>query len=547
MDISISKLALADLESVDELMKLHSQTLGFLPRAAIRDYLCKEGVIGAKNERDQLIGYLLYGKNRDYFRICQLCVMKRHRGRGIARRLLDSLKESATTQKLIKLHCRRDFPANEMWPKLGFVALHERLGRSKEGYPLTMWCLTLAPDDQLSLFQAKTSDDRLDIVIDAQILYDLNEADNEKTRPSKALFSDFTVDLLRPWITDELFNEIERQEDQELRSRSRKIAQNFPSVEPERRLAEYFEGCLKDILPVNRASHESDIRQLAKASASTVKTFVTRDRELLKRAEKIGDVTGLNVIDPVSLIVELHELSERQLYVPEYVAGLNFRWHRLRSKDLDPFPFDSFLEHQETRGNFRRKLEPFIARPHRFSCELLRSGNDIVAIRVLQYAGDKVLTAFFARVARLAERSLFSRFLVADTISRAVEENRQLLKFEDSGFTPSLIPDLLEMGFVDCDGTFIRFCFSSCLDRRTTTGLITELSPESASEYRDMSDLDLERVCSPIVLRDNCVKYFMIPIRPTYAFSLFDRRHSANDLFGGKECAAAMGKCLLSA
>ena len=534
VNITVTLLTPADLDAVDELMRLHSNALGFLPKVALCEYLQRGGVLGAKID-DQLVGYVLYGKNRDYFRICQLCVIEQYRGHGIARRLLDSLKASATTQKLVKLHCRRDFQANDIWPKLGFAALHERPGRSKEGYALTLWCLTLAPNDQLSLFQAKTSDDRLDIVIDAQIFFDLNEPDNDKTKPSKALFSDFMVDSLKPWITDELFNEIDRQEDQERRSISRKIARNFPTVEPDRRLAEYFEGRLKDILPINRSSQESDIRQLAKASASRVKTFVTRDHELLKRAEKIADLTGLNIVNPVNLVVELHELSARQLYVPENVVGSNLRWHRLRSTDLDPFQFDSFLEHQEKRGNFRQKLEPLIARPDRYTCELLRSGNDIIAIRVLKNAGNKVLIAFFARVARLAERSLFGRFLIADTISKAIEENMQVLEFEASGFTPSLIPDLLDMGFVDCEGTFVRFCFSSCLDRNTTLGLISELCPESASEYRDMPHLDLERVCSPLALRDNCLKNFLVPIRPGYAISLFDRRHSANDLFGGKK------------
>lgn len=43
---TISVLAVADLDSVDELMKRNGSTLGFLPRAALEDYLVKEGVLG---------------------------------------------------------------------------------------------------------------------------------------------------------------------------------------------------------------------------------------------------------------------------------------------------------------------------------------------------------------------------------------------------------------------------------------------------------------------------------------------------------------------
>ena len=47
-------------------------------------------------------------------------------------------------------------------------------------------------------------------IIDAQIFFDFYEIDSDKSRPSKALLSDFLVDSLNICITDELFNEIDR-------------------------------------------------------------------------------------------------------------------------------------------------------------------------------------------------------------------------------------------------------------------------------------------------------------------------------------------------
>ena len=533
MKVTISQLTSTSLGAVDDLMKRYSQTLGFLPRKALQDYFEKGGVLGATNDDGQLVGYLLYAAYQEYFRITHLCVLEEYRGQGITKQLVNDLRVSADNQKVIKLHCRRDFPANDIWPKLGFVALDERPGRSKDGHLLTLWYLTLAPDDQLSLFQVKTSDETLDVIIDAQIFFDFNEPDSDKTKPSKALLSDFLIDSLKLWITDELFNEIDRQNDLEQRRKSRDRAHNFPKVEPDQHLAEYFEERLKKFLPIHRPSQESDVRQLAKASASNVKTFVTRDRDLLKKSEKIADLTGLKVVDPVDLIIGLHELSARQSYAPDRIAGLNLRWHRLTSNDLAPFPFDSFLEHQETRGRFREKLEPLIAQPNHYKCELLRSGNEIIAIRVLTNSSNKMLITSFARVARSADQSLFGRFLIADTVSKAVEKNLDIVKFEASALTPSLIPDLLEMGFIECNDSFVRFCFSRCLDRKKVSSSISELCPESTSNYQDMSDLELERCCSPLALKATDQKYFLIPIRPGYAISLIDRNQSADDLFGG--------------
>ena len=81
-------------------------------------------------------------------------VLDEYRGQGIAKQLVNKLKDLASTQKVIKLHCRRDFPANSLWPRLNFVAYGDRPSRSL-GRELTIWHLILAPDDQLELFQAK--------------------------------------------------------------------------------------------------------------------------------------------------------------------------------------------------------------------------------------------------------------------------------------------------------------------------------------------------------------------------------------------------------
>ena len=513
-------------------MKLHSQTLGFLPKVALCEYLQREEVLGAKLD-DQLVGYILYGKNRDYFRLCHLCVTEQYRGQGIARSLVESLKQSATTEKAIRLRCRRDFSVNEIWPKLGFVPLDEAPGRSKDGHSLTLWCLTLALDDQLSLFQMKTSAETLDVVIDAQVFFDLTEPNGDKTTASKALLSDFLVDSLKLWITDEIFNEIDRHGDSEQRRKSRERAHDFRRVEPDQNAVGRIEERLREFLPIRRASQASDVRQLAKASASDVTTFVTRDQNLLKKSEGISEITGLRVVNPVELIINIHALSERQSYAPDRIAGLDLRWERLTSDELSPFRFDSFLKRGETRGRFRAELEPLIAQPNQHKCELLRSGNDIIAIRVLSKSSNRMLIASFARVARSIDHGLFGRFLIADTVSNAVEDNLDVVKFRASTLAPSLIRHMLDMGFSESNDSFVRFCFSSCLDRDTTSTAISELCPESIGNYQGMSDLGLERCCSPLALEATDQRYFLVPIRPGYAISLIDRHESADDLFGG--------------
>ena len=532
MTIKISKLTSAWLEAVDELMKQNSQTLGFLPREALQNYLEKNNVIGAMSD-DELVGYLLFGANKNYFRITHLCVVEEYRGQGVARLLVNELSESVSTQKAIKLNCRRDYPVNNLWPKLGFVAVDEKRSRAREERFLTRWHLTLAPEEQLQLFQARTSDDTLDVVIDAQIFFDFYEPDNDKTKPSKTLLSDFLVDSLSLWITDELLNEINRQDNQERRENSRNRVHNFHRVEHDLYVVEAFCELLRGLLPCSKPREESDVRQLANAAASSVNTFVTRDRALLQKSNEIGELTGLEVINPVKLIMQMYELAEKQTYAPDRIAGLNLRWERLKSDDLVSFPYSYFLEQGERKGKFRERLERLLSEPDCFNCELLKANDRIIAIRVLTNDINKVLASPLARVAHSADRWLYGRFMIADTISKAVEKNLEMVRFEVSSLAPSLIPDLLELGFIKRNDSFVRFCFSRCQRREEVLSAIAKLYPECTSCCQAMSNFELEQCCSPLCITPGTQEYFLIPIRPGYAISLIDTDESGYDLFGG--------------
>ena len=164
---------------------------------------------------------------------------------------------------------------------------------------------------------------------------------------------------------------------------------------------------------------------------------------------------------------------------------------------------------------------------------LLRSRGEIIAIRIFKSSSKKTLTVSLTRVALSVDLSLFGRFLISDTISRAVENDMSMVKFEASTLLPSMIQDLSYMGFKQCSDSFVRFCFPRCLDREEVLSKISRLCTKAKNNYQDMSNFDLERHCSPLSLMEN-QNYFLIPIRPGYALNLVDYHQSADDLFGGK-------------
>ena len=535
MEYPISNLKVADIDAVDALMKSNSATLGFLPKVALSEYLERGNVLGAMDADNQLVGYLLYGSTKNYFRIAHLCVSKQHRGQGIAKQLLNALKERRTNQGHIRLNCRRDFPAHNLWPKLGFIPIGDKTGRSAKGRStLTTWHYNFVKDiPQLSLFQAEISDDAVDVVIDAQIFFDFNEPDSDKAMPSKALLEDFLVDSLNIWIDDELLVEIDRKADAEWRRKSKQHSDDYLKISYDKQKSEEFEILLKGILPSCTRSDQSDIRHLSKTAASEASIFVTRDSVLLKKSKEIHELTDLDVLSPEALITRIHEISDRKSYTSIRVSGFDVQWRRLTLEDIISLPFDSFLNPGERKGKLEEKLKAFFAYPRRYECELLYSENKPVSIRVLEKADDKSIVVHFTRVSPSKDRPLFERFAISDTIYRAVSDKIPMVKYLASGETERLRPHLTEMGFIEADDGFVRFCFAKCLSQSETLDAIAELSPNLLSSYKDMTPLDLDLHCSPVSTTAN-QEHFLIPIKASYAMSLVDRFQSARDMSGGK-------------
>ena len=513
-------------------MKQNSATLGFLPFDALADYQKRGGIIGAKTEDDRLVGYLLHSIHHVYFRIVHLCVSESCRGNGIARKLVDHLRSTATSQGLIKLHCRSDYAVNAMWPVLGFVPFKEKPGRSAAGHLLTLWCLKLAQNQQLDLFQALTLDERLDAVVDAQIFFDFHEPDSIKAKPSKVLLSDFLVDTLNLWITDELFVEIHRNRDYRQREMSRGHAHEFPQISHNPKTASFFEDILRKCLPANNDSQVSDIRHLAKTAASESVTFVTRDSDLLQRANRIYDLIGIHVLSPTELIIRIYELSGKHDNVSSRISGGDVSWRQLHSTDLAQFPVRSFVEPNEKHGSFTERLNAFLARPDCYECALLDIRGDIAAFRILATHELDCVTSPFTGVAYNHDRKLIQRFVVADTIAKGISTGRSLIKFEKDGVSLNLISTLLDMGFVAHQDTFIRFTIPHCITREQVMSGLTLRAPQIRDTFRSMNDIELEQCCSPLSI-PNSRSTFMVPIKPDYAMSLFDSCRAGQDLFGG--------------
>ena len=252
---------------------------------------------------------------------------------------------------------------------------------------------------------------------------------------------------------------------------------------------------------------------LAKTAASEIDVFVTRDRLLLNKASQIDEAVNVQVLSPTGLIVKLRELSETQPHAPDHVSGLGLSWRRLASEELLTFPFDRFLQLGERPRELETKVNSFLSDTPGTEVEVLWSNNEPIAFLGLAYGSPSTLTVSLCRVTSSVRSSSIRRFPMAEVINRAVTKGLEMLKVEDSAVPLDLLPNLSEMGFTQCPGGFVRLCFTRYMEQDKALSKIVGLVPDCADNYKDMSGLELERSCSPLI-SDAAQNYFLIPIRP---------------------------------
>ena len=532
-DVRITTLTLSDVDAVDRLMKENSDTLGFLPLVVLQSHASSGTILGAMTGDNRLAGYLLYASYRERFRIIHLSVAEQFRRQGLARRLMDELVATATTQRILTLRCRNDFPAHEMWPKLEFVPEVEKPGRSRQGLPLTHWSRTLALGDQLALFRANISEDTVDLVVDAQVFFDFSDPHNELTSPSHALLNDSLVDIINIWHTDELLQEIRRNPDAADREQARIRAGAFYRLTHDPLLFDAHRDTLRAVLPYRTEQERSDVHHLAMVASSDVRIFVSRDERLLKNAGHIRALTGIRVLNPTQILLEVHQRSVNESPSPDRIGGPGVEWRPFSPGELAQFPWDRFLDPKERVSQLRTRVEALIV-DTKNSVEVLWAGGDPLAFRVLEEQANGTTMIHLVRVStsqqNYLERGFIAQFVLIDSLKRSLRMRRRLVQFSGDAFPLGLVTDLAGMGFTKTGDVYGRFLFTRFLERERLLELIRELQPDLAASYTSMDNDALQRSCSPVVTGDH-QELFLIPIKPAFARNLMDRQQAAALLF----------------
>lgn len=152
-----------------------------------------------------------------------MCTCPELRKKGIAKILVEKLSQDIEESfQKIKISCRKDYNIDEFWIKLGFVYTGESPGRS--GHPLFKWekSFKKIPLPLVDLIRQFDKPKRFRVVIDANVCFRIQDPlpnghghDQDLSIEAKALDEDWVKEEVLIAITDELPNEIQKNEDQE--------------------------------------------------------------------------------------------------------------------------------------------------------------------------------------------------------------------------------------------------------------------------------------------------------------------------------------------
>ncbi len=529
MTAEVVKLIAADIDAVEALRAESANTLGFLPWEAIKKHLEGGGGIGIR-EGHSLQAYALYGVHQQHIRLTHLCVAQQHRGKGYAGRLLDCVIEAGQRHgvDVIKLSCRRDYEeANRVWQQHGFLPLDEKPAKTP-GANITVWYLINKNTPQQTIFSIMESDSVLKVAIDAQIFYQLYGDAVDEGDVAAGLVADHLADSLELCVTDEIYNEINRAKTSEMRKRLRSALNQghvtFLNHDAEK-LPDMV-AALKKILPSKRYSDLSDVQQLAMTAASEVSIFLTRDERILKKTVEIDAAVQVKVEHPNELLVRLHHFDDAGSYRSVEVSGLNLVWRRVDENDaawVRNEGHDLLGRADERKGEFKARLDKGLSHPVEWNTDALWFGDKMVALRSISHEDDR-LVVDLCRTTRKGKREMFSEYLAASLVQEAVRCGATVVEVQSRATTPDAIDLFERLGFVAVDDKLVRLCPALVMSP-------VELHDIVAAELGDVCIEDMERSCSPVVLRDGHDEFLMVPIKPTYARALFNVDGPIGDLF----------------
>ncbi len=504
-----------ELAQVRDLWRSERAYLGFLPDAGF-DERADRGTLLASVYGGRVRGYVLYDLPADLVKIVHLCVAKSDRGFGVARRLVQELSTRHSERRGVLLSCRRDWPAANAWPKLGFAPVGERRGRSRSGEPLTQWYRDHGHPNLFSILEAS----REAAALDHNILNDLSSTRSEGSE-SRLLAEAWLSEYVELCVTDEVHHEIHEASESELRRRLHVHASSFRRLAPPAADWKPLTSSIANLIP---SAQPADHRHIARAIAGGASFFVTRDQGVLRGAQELGAAYDITVLRPEALIATIDRRRASGAYEPVALEATAISVEPAANLSEQVFA-EAFLNFGagERKGSLLAIFRAATASTGRVDARVFSDGGGrpLAALFIRRHDGQVEVPLMRVATRDRVGEAIARQLAYMPRLSAAQAGSSQVV-VTDTAISPAVQRALRDEAYDESGGG------ARCT---VTRGLIHADTLDSSARNASNAAA-IERRHWPLKVVGAGLATYLVPIRATWAAQLFETRLAEATLFG---------------
>jgi predicted nucleic acid-binding protein len=523
----INKTTSKEFNDAVELGDRNSKTLGFLPKVAFEKYAKQSQLIGAFDKSsNELLGYLLFRVSYNRVTIVHLCINETKRNNSSANKLVNYLKKNTKQYDGIRLSCRNNYGIDSVWEKFNFVPIKEKIGRSKEGYPLTIWWFPHYQNNLLSQISEYELNNKIVAVIDMNIFLDIK---GEREEESLALKSDWLLSEAILYFTREIYIEINNAKTPEIKKSSRNLLSYFEEL-PFKDEEEFFKILqeLKNEFPLKQHKNDkSDLNHIAYSISGGAQFFITRDEEILKN-NKFFKKYNLTVYRPSEFITHLDENIQVSKYKPQSLIGTSINSKRVTTKNIDFFT-ETFLKSNEKKSHFQKIIRNSLSLPNKFELITISKKSHLLAFMIFDRTSENKLKIPVFRFLNSSLRITLTKHLLFKSILTSISENRTFVEINENHLEDDIKNAIQEARFTKLNNTWQKINIKDVLDTKNlysridqeenTKNIITNINSnlektENVTEF--IKKYNYERFLSPLKIKESHIgqnNYLMISLK----------------------------------
>lgn len=522
---------------LDELIALgdrNNNTLGFMPFAGFRAAAKENRIALATTPDGTLLGYCLFDLPRDVVRIVQVCVSDTARGTGLARSLIEAVSVRHSDRLGLVLKCRADWPADRMWPKLGFVPQTQVPGRSKEKHPLTVWWRSHGHADLFSLLDVARSG-RL-AAIDSNVYSDLHSSRPRQGATHTAVIAPLIAeDELNLVLTPSLASEIYATPDPTERRRYLNAQVNYTKVSAA--ADDTIVDHLLQQIPASVLSRDpslrSDAQFIAEAYANDIDLFITRDGNAVHYLSRRASELGVQLLHPSEVPTHLDVERSKHAYAPVQLEETTFVLQRLdRALTADEIAILLNRPDGERLANFRQMLANAAGRSTKDvqRMALFDGSNNLVALWS-EVEGPSALEVPLLRIPDGRMQTTLAAQISSMLRNSAIRRNKHVVRISDDHLAEDV------QAIFDADGYYpdseglvaltIPHIGSWAGVSAAAQTMAENLDAEALHQLLELPEnpsllqtVELERIWAPAKIMGQGIPNFLVPIKPAFAAQL---------------------------